>query len=127
MVRPSRDHIGCRASLNTSLIRVIAPPDAGIVQMLPCMSVAMVLPSGEIAIDIEVPSRTVTSIVRGAAGFDGGFWVPAGVRRGACPPTPPKAASAFAEAPADRPARSRRGSPKDMRAEAEAASEVSPA
>src|SRR5688572_1804566 len=57
----------------------MAPPDAGIVQMLPCMSVAMVLPSGEIATDIEVPSRTVTSMVFGAAGF----CVP-GARRGAC-------------------------------------------
>src|SRR5687768_13103083 len=117
MVRPSGDHIGCRASPKTSVIRVMAPPDAGIVQMLPCMSVAMVLPSGEIATDIEVPSRTVTSMVFGADGFGAGFWVPAVARRGACPPTLPKAA----------PARSRRSSPKDTRAEADAAREVNPA
>src|SRR5688572_31338416 len=64
----------------------MAPPDAGIVQMLPCMSVAMVLPSGEIATDIDVPSRTVTSMVLGAAGAAGlgaGLCVPAGARRGA--------------------------------------------
>src|SRR5688500_20252337 len=84
MLRPSGDQRGWRASLKTSLMRVIAPPDAGIVQMLPCMSVAMVPPSGEIAIDIEVPSRTVTSMVLGAAGFEAGFCVPAGARRGAC-------------------------------------------
>ena len=30
--------------------------------MLPCMSMARVLPSGEMATDIEVPSLTVTSI-----------------------------------------------------------------
>ena len=62
MVRPSGDHIGCRASLKTSVMRFIAPPPDGIVQMLPCMSVASVLPSGEIETDIDVPSRTVTSI-----------------------------------------------------------------
>ena len=65
MVRPSGDHIGWRASLKTSVMRFIAPPAAGIVQMLPCMSVAMVRPSGEIATDIDVPSRTVTSICAG--------------------------------------------------------------
>src|SRR5688572_1571459 len=97
MLRPSRDHIGCRASLKTSVIRVIAPPPAGMVQMLPCISVAMVLPSGEIETDIDVPSRTVTSIVRGP---DAGFCVPAGARRGACPPSLPKAASARAVNPA---------------------------
>src|SRR5262245_39053159 len=68
MVRPSGDHIGWRASLKTSVMRVIAPPPDGMVQMLPCMSVAMVRPSGEIATDIEVPSRTVTSISDGLAG-----------------------------------------------------------
>ena len=67
MVRPSGDHIGWRASLKTSVMRVIAPPAAGIVQMLPCMSAAMVRPSGEIATDIDVPSRTVTSTCAGAA------------------------------------------------------------
>ncbi len=69
-MRPSGDHMGCRASLNTSVIRVMAPPDESRVQMLPCMSVARVVPSGEIATDIDVPSWTVTSISpdAGAAG-----------------------------------------------------------
>src|SRR5688572_10078443 len=94
MVRPSGDHIGCRASLKTSVIRVIAPPAAGIVQMLPCISVAMVLPSGEIETDIDVPSRTVTSIVLGeAAGFGEGG------RRGACAASDVRPATAAINAP----------------------------
>src|SRR5688500_14856283 len=112
MVAPSGDHIGCRASLKTSVTRVIAPPAAGMVQMLPCMSVAIVRPSGEIATDIDVPSRTVTSIDAGlAAGLAAGM----AARRGACPPALPKAASA----------RSRRSSRTVARAKAETASDVS--
>src|SRR6185503_362662 len=43
-------------------MRVAAPPVDGSVQMLPCMSIASVRPSGDTATDIDVPSRTVTSI-----------------------------------------------------------------
>src|SRR5689334_10546898 len=56
-------------------MRFIVPPDEGSVQKLPCMSAAMVRPSGEIDTDIEVPSRTVTSM---ALDVDG-----AAARRGA--------------------------------------------
>ena len=68
MLLPSGDHIGWRASLKTSVMRVMGPPAAGMVQMLPCMSAAMVRPSGEIDTDIDVPSRTVTSVSVGLAG-----------------------------------------------------------
>src|SRR6185295_15553471 len=52
-----------------SVMRLAAPPEAGMVQMLPCRSTASVRPSGETATDIEVPSWTVTSRVgAGAAG-----------------------------------------------------------
>src|SRR6187549_573092 len=83
MVRPSGDHIGWRASLKTSVMRVIVPPVAGSVQMLPCMSVAMVLPSGEMATDIDVPSCTVTSMVLGGGGV-AGLRTGAGVGREPC-------------------------------------------
>src|SRR5579864_3038725 len=43
-------------------IRLAAPPLDGSVQMLPCMSIASVRPSGDTPTDIEVPSETVTSI-----------------------------------------------------------------
>src|SRR6516165_8821253 len=43
-------------------MRVARPPVEGSVQMLPCISMASVFPSGETATDIEVPSCTVTSI-----------------------------------------------------------------
>src|SRR5437762_296556 len=45
-----------------SVILVAVPPVDGSVQMLPCMSMASVRPSGETATDIDVPSLTVTSI-----------------------------------------------------------------
>jgi hypothetical protein len=48
------------------VIRVAAPPETGSVQMLPCMSIASVLPSGETPTDIDVPSVTVTSTRVGA-------------------------------------------------------------
>src|SRR5258706_11478531 len=48
-----------------SVMRVRAPPAAGSVQMLPCRSTASVPPSGDTATDIDVPSRTVTSINAG--------------------------------------------------------------
>src|SRR5438067_8414682 len=60
IVLPSGDHVGCRASLKRSVIRFAAPPLDGSVQMLPCMSMASIRPSGETATDIEVPSCTVT-------------------------------------------------------------------
>ena len=61
-------------------MRFIAPPLIGTVQMLPCMSVARVRPSGEIATDIDVPSRTVTSTVAAA-----GVAVRPGAGRGGAP------------------------------------------
>src|SRR5438093_10963259 len=51
-------------------MRLAAPPVDGSVQMLPCMSIASVRPSGDTATDIDVPSETATSI---------------GVRAGAAP------------------------------------------
>src|ERR1044071_8870355 len=60
MVLPSGDHTGWRASLNGSVMRVARPPVAGITQMLPCKSIASILPSGEAATAMEVPSSTVT-------------------------------------------------------------------
>ena len=68
MVRPSGDHIGWRASLKTSVMRVIAPPAAGIGPDAALHVGGERRPSGEIATDIDVPSRTVTSIAAGAAG-----------------------------------------------------------
>src|SRR2546427_6192023 len=43
-------------------MRVAVPPEDGSVQMLPCMSMASVRPSGDTPTDIDVPSWTVTSI-----------------------------------------------------------------
>src|SRR4051812_38297345 len=43
-------------------MRFAAPPADGRVQMLPCMSMASVRPSGETATDMDVPSEGVTSI-----------------------------------------------------------------
>src|SRR5690242_10263036 len=63
-------------------MRFIVPPDEGSVQMLPCMSAAMVRPSGEIDTDIEVPSRTVTSM---AVGVEAGAAARRGAGRGCDP------------------------------------------
>src|SRR5665213_237502 len=59
MVLPSGDQAGWRASLNRSVMRLAAPPEAGITQMLPCRSIASILPSGETDTAMEVPSSTV--------------------------------------------------------------------
>jgi hypothetical protein len=64
---PSGDQVGWRASLKRSVIRFAGPPDTGSVQMLPCMSMASVRPSGETPTDIDVPSLTVTSMRVGVA------------------------------------------------------------
>src|SRR2546422_701095 len=58
----SGDQVGWRASLKRSVMRVAVPPEDGSVQMLPCMSMASVRPSGDTPTDIDVPSWTVTSI-----------------------------------------------------------------
>src|SRR5689334_15432376 len=68
MVLPSGDQTGWRASLKRSVTRRASPPVAGITQMLPCRSIASVLPSGETETDMEVPSSTVTVTSFGATG-----------------------------------------------------------
>ena len=55
-------------------MRFAAPPAAGSVQMLPCMSMASVRPSGETPTDIDVPSLTVTSRRVGAGAAANATW-----------------------------------------------------
>src|SRR5215469_2735636 len=67
MLLPSGDQTGWRASLNRSVTRRAAPPEAGTTQMLPCKSMANHLPSGETATAMDVPSSTVIVICLGVA------------------------------------------------------------
>jgi hypothetical protein len=59
---------GWRASFTRSVIGRAEPPATGIVQSVPCRSNTSVLPSGDAATAIDVPSLTTTS--RGETGFD---------------------------------------------------------
>src|ERR1700733_4217160 len=84
MVLPSGDQTGWRASLNTSVMRLAAPPVAGSTQMLPCRSMASILPSGETDTDMEVPSSTVTDTVfKGSSRGDGALLAPPAGHSGA--------------------------------------------
>src|SRR5438132_1149925 len=68
MVLPSGDQTGWRASLNRSVMRLAGPPVTGSTQMLPCRSIASILPSGDTDTAMEVPSSTmmVTGLGAGA-------------------------------------------------------------
>src|SRR5665213_575508 len=52
-------HCGWRASLKISVTRLAVPPATGRTQMLPCKSIASILPSGETETCMEVPSWTM--------------------------------------------------------------------
>src|SRR4030095_10860543 len=56
MLFPSGDHAGWRASAKSSVIRCAMPPLTGTVHRTPSKSMARVLPSGDNATAIFVPS-----------------------------------------------------------------------
>src|SRR5687767_12624344 len=61
---PSGDQVGCRASLNASVIGLAIPPAAGSNQSVPCRSITSCFASGDTATAIDVPSFTVTVLTR---------------------------------------------------------------